>query len=66
MDIEAIMTQEQIAELRESAYDYARLIQIEHFERNDIAVYRAYERLRQSLQEPQGLPEMPPASPIPQ
>lgn len=42
-------------ELRESAYDYAHLIQVENYDRNDIAVHRSYERLRKALGEPVGL-----------
>lgn len=38
-----------IDELREAAADYARLIQVENFDRNDIAVHRAYSRLRLAL-----------------
>ena len=37
-------------ELREAAHNYASLIQIENFDRNDMAVYRAYERLRKALE----------------
>jgi hypothetical protein len=43
------MTPAQVVELREAAYDYARLVQVENFDRNDLAVQRAYERLRKSL-----------------
>lgn len=43
------MTPEQVVELREAAYDYSDLVQVEHFDRNDIAVQRAYERLRKAL-----------------
>lgn len=50
------MTKEAVAELREAAYDYAHLIQAEGFDRNDMAVHRAYERLRKALGEPLGLP----------
>lgn len=35
-------------ELTEAAADYARLIQVEHFDRNDVAVHAAYERLRKA------------------
>lgn len=37
------------AGLAEAAEDYARLIQVEQFDRNDIAVHRAYERLRTAI-----------------
>ena len=43
------------AELREASFDYARLVQVENFDRNDIAVHRAYERLRKALDDPFGL-----------
>ena len=42
-------------ELREAAFDYASLIQVENFDRNDMAVLRAYERLRKALDDPFGL-----------
>lgn len=35
-------------ELADAAVDYARLIQVEHYDRNDIAVHAAYERLRKA------------------
>lgn len=47
------------AELREAAFDYASLIQVENFDRNDIAVHRAYERLRKTLDDPFGLRPKP-------
>jgi hypothetical protein len=53
------MTTEEIAELREAAYDYAHLIQVENFDRSDIAVIRAYMRLRSALGEPVHLAEPP-------
>jgi len=37
------------AEISDAATDYALLIQVENFDRNDIAVRRAYERLRIAL-----------------
>jgi hypothetical protein len=36
-------------ELSEASIDYTRLVQVERFARNDIAVQRAYERLRLAL-----------------
>lgn len=50
---------EMIVELREAAYDYARLIQVEHFPPQDMAVHRAYERLRKGLGNPIGLATKP-------
>lgn len=44
------MSESKIIELREAAHDYASLIQVENFDRNDIAVHRAYERLRKALE----------------
>lgn len=44
-----------IIELREAAYDYAHLIQVERFNVNDMAVHRAYDRLRNALGHPIGL-----------
>ena len=44
------MTPAEVVELREAAHDYASLIQIERFHRDDIAVKRAYERLRKALE----------------
>lgn len=35
-----------VLELLQASTDYARLIQVERFDRGDIAVARAYERLR--------------------
>lgn len=49
------VTDLEIAELREAAYDYARLIQVERCDRDDIAVHRAYEQLREALGGPVGL-----------
>ena len=53
------MTTEQVIELREAAYDYAHLIQVERYDRDDIAVHRAYERLRKVLGHPVGLASKP-------
>ena len=53
------MTADEIAELREAAHDYAHLIQVERFDRDDMAVHRAYERLRKALGEPVGLRTKP-------
>jgi hypothetical protein len=47
------------AELREAAYDYAHMIQVELYDRDDVAVHRAYERLRNALGQPVGLAPKP-------
>lgn len=36
-------------EISAAAADYAKLIQVENFDRNDIAVHGAYERLRVAI-----------------
>ena len=41
--------QEVLDELREAAIDYASLIQVEKFNLSDIAVQRAYTRLRDAI-----------------
>ena len=46
-------------ELREAAYDYAHLLQVERYDRDDVAVHRAYERLRKVLGQPVGLASKP-------
>ena len=40
---------ELFAELAEASADYSRLIQVEKFDRNEIAVHRAYERVRAAI-----------------
>jgi len=37
-------------EIAGAAVDYAKLLQVENFDRNDIAVHRAYERLRLAIE----------------
>ena len=53
------MSTAEASELREAAYSYAHLIQVERFDRDDIAVHRAYERLRDALGRPIGLDGKP-------
>lgn len=50
---------EAMSELREASYDYARLVQVENFPASDMAVGRAYERLRGALGKPIGLTTKP-------
>jgi hypothetical protein len=47
--VELYMTPAQVVELREAAHDFASLIMVENFPKNDMAVHRAYERLRKAL-----------------
>jgi hypothetical protein len=40
---------QRITELREAAADFAKLVMVENFDRSDMAVHRAYERLRTAI-----------------
>jgi hypothetical protein len=42
----ALRVKAQRDEVIEAASDFAKLVMVEHFDLNDIAVHRAYERLR--------------------
>lgn len=53
------MSTAEVSELREAAYDYANLVQVQRFDRDDIAVHRAYDRLRNALGRPIGLDGKP-------
>lgn len=46
-----------LGELAEAAADYAKLVQVESFPTNDIAVQRAYERLRVAISKALGKPK---------
>lgn len=53
------MSTAEVSELREAAYDYAHLLQVQRVDLDTIGVHRAYDRLRKALGEPIGLKPSP-------